>query len=77
MTNKEIIQISKSKPKKFSILCTFNHPYIYILFFLYAAMLQYAYHSTCIIFTTGINKLQLWSITSFRIVHMYTTIWPC
>jgi hypothetical protein len=24
MTNKEIIQISKSKPKKFSILCTFK-----------------------------------------------------
>ncbi len=24
MTNKEIIQISKSKPKKISILCTFK-----------------------------------------------------
>jgi hypothetical protein len=26
MTNKEIIQISKSKPKKISILCTFKVP---------------------------------------------------
>ncbi len=28
MTNKEIIQISKSKPKKISILCTFKNVYI-------------------------------------------------
>jgi hypothetical protein len=39
MTNKEIIQISKSKPKKISILCTFKSDLIdYLVDYLYSGV---------------------------------------